>query len=255
MIGQNALKKCNFQQKMEGPTDSKKSTLTKKNREALAAISSFVSDLWDVFGNTKKADSLALYHRLIENIKFSDVDTAEKVVAGFQTFINEYSTSINNDKLDSIPNGTVISYGKTKKICLEVQKFIYKTRDDQETRDAIRSHLLKISCILEPNSDKLAELEKFAKKGLNIDTSTAEGKFINGIMEKAKNSMADVNTDNPMQAMATIFQSGVIQDMIQGFQQGVTSGEMKVERLLGTMQNAIGSVMPAGEEIQKEEKE
>jgi hypothetical protein len=231
---------------MEGPSDAKK-PLSKKNREAFAAISSFVSDLWDVFGNPKKADSLALYHRLIENIKFSDVDTIEKVIAGFQIFINDYNASINSNKLDSIPKGIVITYGKTQKICLEVQKFIYKTKDDPETRDAIRSHLLKISCILEPNSDKLAELEKFAKRGLNIDTSTAEGRFINGIMEKAKNSMTDVDTNNPMQAMASIFQSGVVQDMIQGFQQGVSSGEMKVERLLGTMQSAIGSVMPVSD--------
>ena len=63
-------------------------------------------------------------------------------------------------------------------------------------------------------------------------------------MEKAKNNMSTVNTQDPMQAMMSIFQSGIIQEMVVGLQEGVGSGQMNMQTLLGTMQSAIGSIMP-----------
>ena len=40
----------------------------RKQLEAFNAIVSFVNDLWEAFGNVKKASPLALYHRLITGI-------------------------------------------------------------------------------------------------------------------------------------------------------------------------------------------
>lgn len=218
---------------------------TKKNRDAFSAIVSFVNDLWDVFGNKKKVSPLALYHRLTENLVISDTSSVTKIVDGFKVFFRAHELCILKDELEKIPRDVVIYYGDSKKVYLEIQKFIYKTEDDSETRASLRKHLLNISTILDPTDSKIAELEKReASGGLNVDTSTKEGQFIHNIMEKAKTSMADISTDKPMEAMMTIFKSGVIQDMVQGLQQGVGSGEMSMQKLLGTMQSAIGAIMP-----------
>lgn len=230
---------------MEESTTAKK--LSKRDRDAFNAIFSFVSDIWDVFGtkNVKKVTPLVLYHRLVESTKLSDSDSIEKILNGFKTFFITHGSSILTGQLDNIPENTKILYGSSERICLEIQKFIYKTKNDSDTREAIRSHLLTISCILEPDQSKISELEKFSASDIHIDTSTKEGEFINKLMQKAKNSMKNVNTSNPMAAVAGMFQSGIVQDMTTGLQKGIASGEMKMDRLLGAMQTAIGSVLPS----------
>jgi hypothetical protein len=126
---------------------------------------------------------------------------------------------------------------------IDIQKYIYKTNNDSETREAIRRHLMTISAILEPDSKKLEELDKRIEE-LNMDLGSKEGEFITGIMHKAKNSMEDIDTENPGQAIMGLLSSGVIQEMVSGLQYGVSSGEMDMQKLLGSMQTAIGSIMP-----------
>lgn len=208
----------------------------KKNIDVFVAIVNFVNDLWEVFGKSTTVTPLALYHRLVGKISLSDKDGIQKAITGFSNFFKSYETN-----LDNIPKGVVISYGTSERIHLEIQKYLYQS--DQATKDSIKRHLLTISAILEPNKEKIAQLERKISN-LNIDTDTKEGQFINNIMEKAKNNMADVNTDDPMQAMTSIFRSGIIQDMVTGLQQGVGSGEMNIQALLGTMQSALGAIMP-----------
>lgn len=216
---------------------------------AFNAVVTFVNDLWEVFGSAKKVSPLALYRRLIEHIKFTDADSINKVLSGFRQFLVSYEDAILKDNLDIIPRGTVIKYGEGKTAYLEIQKYIYQTRNDTETREAIRQHLVTISAILEPDSKKLEELDK-RLSGLNIDVDSKEGEFITGIMHKAKDSMEEVDTENPGQAIMGLLSSGVIQDMVVGLQQGVGSGEMDMQKLLGSMQNAIGAIMPPPNEKQ-----
>lgn len=217
--------------------------MEEKFLRAFNAVITFVNDLWEVFGSAKKVSPLALYRRLIEHIKFTDADSINKVLSGFRQFLVPYEDAIINNNLGSIPRGTTIKYGEGKTAYLEIQKYIYQTRNDSETREAIRQHLVTISAILEPDRKKLEELDKRLSE-LNIDTDSREGEFITGIMHKAKNSMEQVDTENPGQAIMGLLSSGVIQDMVVGLQQGVNSGEMDMQKLLGSMQTAIGAIMP-----------
>lgn len=219
----------------------------KIHREAFNAIASFVKDLWDAFGDPKKATPLALYNRLVEHIKFTDKDSIEKSVAGFSVFLRQYGNDLMKNTLDNIPRDTRISYGVSGKVYLDIQNFIYQTRKDEETREIIRQHLLTIDTILNPNKAKIAELERSSQHrgtpgGLNLDTGTKEGQFLTKIMGKAQSAMQDINTDDPMQAMFGIVKSGVLQDMVGGIQEGVKSGEMSMQGLLGSMQSAISSI-------------
>ena len=86
------------------------------------AVITFVHDLWDVFGNPKKATPLALYRRLIEHIKFADAEAINKVLCGFRQFLVTYEDSIINNNLDSIPRGTLIQYGDSNTVYLDIQK-------------------------------------------------------------------------------------------------------------------------------------
>lgn len=211
--------------------------LTEKQVNAFAIIVDFIKDLWDVFGDNT-VTPLALYFRLTQHIKPGDVTAITKSVLGFHEFLQAF------DLDEDLSPEVKIRYGTSDKVYLEIGK--YFTAADDDMKSAIRRYFLTISAVLEPNKEKIEKMTQFEKKvaGLNINTDTAEGKFINGIMSKAKTTMENVHTDDPMKAMMSIFSSGVVQDMVVGLQQGVGSGQMNTQRLLSTMQSAISALMP-----------
>ena len=217
-----------------------------KYLKAFNAVVTFVNDLWDVFGDSKRVTPLALYRRLIEHIKFTDVQAINKSLSGFREFLVTYEDAILTD-IETVPRGAVIRYGTSDKVLLEIQKYIYKS--DHETREVIKKHLLTIYAIIEPDDKKIAELERGPPRPLSIeelpiDNDTREGQFITSIMHKAKGTMENVDANNPGAAIMGLLQSGVIQDMVVGLQAGVGSGEMDMQKLFGSMQAAMSAVAP-----------
>lgn len=219
--------------------------------EAFNAIVSFVNDLWDAFGNVKKASPLALYHRLIENIKFTDKESIKKVVDGFSSFLKQYELSVLKGEFDSVPQGTVIKYGANARICIEIQSFFHRSRNDKETLEVIKRHLLTIGMILDPREDKMAELESSQQASdamgamlPGLDMKTEEGQFISDILEDAKNSLQDVDTSNPMAAMMAIYKGGAFQKMMSGMQ----SGKMNPKSLAKMMKKTLNTLLPDDED-------
>lgn len=215
----------------------------KKYIDAFGAVVEFLNDLWSVYGQTKKVTPLALYHRLVQHIKFTDKEGIRKVVGGFSQFLSVYNDHILEDRLADIPRDTRILYDNSDRIYLDIQKFIYQA--DKPTKDAIRKHLLTISAILEPDAKKIEELSKKPSPlpGLTLPTDdTPEGKFISGIMTKAQTTMETVGeSENPMAAVMKLLQSGIVQDMMAGMNQGLGSGEMDMSRMFKTLQTTMGA--------------
>jgi len=220
--------------------------MDEKYVESFKAIVNFVDDIFEVYGNSKKASPLNLYRRLIGHIEESDGEALNKVLCPFQEFIGKYDNVIMENRLDVIPRETRIRYGTSDTVYIDIQKFIHLSRQDHDAREAIRQHLIAISAILEPNGKKLEELDKRMNE-LNVDTTTNEGKFITDILGRAKTNMdglEDINMENPTQAIMGLLSSGVIQDMLTGIQEGVKNGDMDMHKLLGSMHSAMGSLMP-----------
>lgn len=208
---------------------------------AFSAIVDFVNDLWSLNDSNQKSP-LALYHRLLQHIKFTDVDAIEKAVGGFRNFFAIHMNSIIKD-IDSIPRDTRIDYGTSKIAYIEIQKYIHLSRNDETVKNCIRKHLLTISAIITPDQKTISELEKKLET-LSIDSDTTEGKFVTNMMAKAKSTMEKMDTSNPAAAITGLFQSGILTDMISGLQQGVGTGQMDPRKLFGTMQTAMNSLLP-----------
>lgn len=224
----------------------------KKQREAFNAILSFVNDLWDAFGSSKKVTPLSLYHRLVTNIKVSDMGSINNVVNGFKTFMSLYELSLLKGDINSIPEDTKISYGNSGRICLEIQKYFYRSRNNEETLTIIRQHLLTIGMILDPRADKIVELENSQRERdeaaasilPGIDISTKEGQFINDVLNTAKSGMEGVDTNDPMQAMMGVYRSGAFQKMMGGMQDGT----MNPKTLGRMMKKTLNALIPDEDE-------
>lgn len=231
--------------------------LDERKIKAFTAIVNFVNDLSDVFGSSKKVTPLSLYNRLVvKHIKFTDINRIDEAIAGFNTFFVKYGDCLIKQEWDKIPRDTIISYGTSESICLEIQKYLHQA--GEEDKKVIRQHLLTIQAIIRPadNNALLQELEKIPMTGLplgapgdlkaalKIDENTNEGRFISGIMNKTKEAMEGMDTSNPTTALLGLAQSGIVQDLIGGLQNGVANGQMDMGKLLQTMTGALQAFMP-----------
>jgi hypothetical protein len=232
------------------PTEADAPKMEKKHRDTFGAIVNFVKDLWSMFGG-KNVTPLSLYSRLIDHIKFTDEGAIMKATDGFVDFFNAYGKDVFANTLQNIPTGVRIKYGDGKTAYISIQAYIHKSQP--EVREAIRQHLMTIAAFIQP--EKIvgpsggpgeASPGGNAAPALGVDTSTNEGRFIDGIMKKANSSMANVDASNPMMATMALFQSGIMGDMITGLQQGVGTGEMDIVKLMGMMQGAMGAMVNAG---------
>ena len=209
------------------------------------AIVEFVNDLWEVFGNPKKATPLALYRRLTQHIKFTDEEAILKAIRPFKRFVTANKDIILSGDLNKIARGITIPYG-TSKICIEIQKFIYQ--GDSDTNIIIHQHLLAISAIFCPDEKTIEELEKKLKDG-----PSPESDLINNVINKLGPIMSGVDTKNPMAAISQLASSGIMGDLIGNMTQGLSSGEMDISKLFGSLQSTFETMSKASiEEIDDE---
>jgi hypothetical protein len=220
-------------------------TETTSLKISFRAIKGFVNDLWYAFGTSGRPTPLSLYVRLLECVSEKESeDGLQKYISGFVVFFSNYGTTLTDtEKFVEIPRGTVIRYGSSKNVYLEIQKYIYKSNNEQ--KEIIRQHLLTVNATINPSEKSISALDPNAalleKMGLN--DGSQEGAFVSQIMKKAKKVMAEQNNDDPAAAITGLLTSGVITDLVKGVQSGVGGGQMDVGKLLGSLQGALSSII------------
>jgi hypothetical protein len=220
--------------------------------QVFKAIVSFVNDLWETFGS-KKVNPFALYHRLLEHVQPNDEGAMMKFISGFDKFLLSHEKEIFENQLDKIPKGEKIYFNNNKDIYIDIQKYIFQSDDDSKT--IICQHLSTISILRNPRKESMKKFEEllsssksekggFSLKDFNIDENTTEGKFVKNIVEKAQTTMDSINTDNPMAAMAGIYKSGILTDLMEGIQDGLDSKKLNARKLFKTMKGALNALVP-----------
>lgn len=201
-------------------------------------VVNFVEDLFPLF---RKNKALSLYKKLLQHIVEADESTKLKgvkyVVKGFIDFFNNNKDNVYNN-IERVKRGTIIKYNKSETIYIDIQFFIYKS--DDETKEAIRQHLLKIFSVVDSNSglilDKVATREDKTQIVLDsIDKTTSEGQFIDNIFSEVKSTMEKQNTDNPAVAIMGLFNSGIFTKM----KDQIDNGKMDGQKLMNVMQNSM----------------
>lgn len=208
------------------------------------AIIQFVDDLWDIYGDEKKVTPLALYRRLLKKSS-GDTATIDKAIAGFQEFFNTYDSKLIDNNINAIPQGVTIKYNNNAKVCIEIQKYIYKSKDP-EVQSAISLHLLTISDLIVPDDRKKKLLvdKPLPLNELGIDTSCPEGEFMGSIMEKVKNMDIKEGADlsNPMSLLMNPANMGMMKEMFAGIQQGVGSKKLNGKKMMKMMKGVLDNL-------------
>ena len=220
--------------------------ITCDNSLAFRAIKELISDLRELYSNPKSP--LALYNRLIQHIKDNEQGPGiNKCISGFVNFFDTHAKHLDSVELmmEKIPRGTTIPYGTSDKVFIEIQKFLHLA--DEESREAIRMHLLTIATIMEPDETALnnldtatatsRSLQKDLLTRMGLDADSKEGTFISDTMAEIQESMKDCKTDDPTAAIMGLMP--MIPGIMGKLRDGVTDGSIDMTKLISSMGGAF----------------
>lgn len=197
---------------------------------AFKSICNFVNDLAEVFDKTK---SIIFYKKIVNMTRIQNIDVMKKHIAVFEKFCRVNIDCI-KEKDDSKLIEEKIAY--SERVFIDMKRVLKNS--DKDTKTVIYQHLLTISAILIPESG--------AKEILKNSVSSAgsapvnPNNFMNDIINKVQNS--NINTNNPMEAISGLMQSGVFTDIMSSMQNGLNSGQLNLGQLLGSMQGMLGNL-------------
>ena len=230
--------------------------LSDSNLITFKAIINFVNDLNSLFGD--RQHSLKLYHHLITKTTFAHDKPILKHIEAFSNYCisnNEAILAKDKNRL----NTDNIQY--SERVYINIHKLFFPTQQktikavDAETEEAIWKHLIYLSARTNPNESALKKLKEVVESktnterkesgGININVG-GEGKekeFLTNIMNKVENCI-DPNSTNPLQAISSIMSSGLLTELVTDMGEGIESGTINLNSLMGTVQNMVSTMAP-----------
>lgn len=197
-------------------------------------ICEFIRDLNDVFGKNHKP--LALYAHLIEKTGIIHQDPIKKHIQIFHEFCSSNEEAILEKNVEKIVQSE-IRY--SAKVFIDVKEILEKADADEVS--VIWSHLLTIHAVIDPSSRaKLVLKEEMEKKRKSGESGTEE-QFLAGLIDKVGKHV-DPNAASPMDMMNQIMGSGVFQELVTNMNDGLSSGQLDMGKMIGGLQTMMGSL-------------
>jgi hypothetical protein len=201
------------------------------------AITSFISDLDSEFG--KKYKSIQLYSRLLEKTGIVHIGPINKHIDCFRNFfIKNHNAMLEQDeKLLEEPK---ISYSDRVYVDISV---LFKNTNAENSK-IIWQHLLTIWGLIDPTSEARRLLKQASQSG----NTTNEEHFLTNIIDKVENAVSNdkIDKNNPISAISSLMQSGVMSDLVTGMQKGLSEGSLDVGRLMMSVQTMMGKMSSGG---------
>jgi hypothetical protein len=193
------------------------------NPEFFDKVVLFVKDLKEVFSDER----VFLFHKLLTNIPDTKPEAREKLANVFSQWILANKEAIAANDADSISDEPIKF---TDKVCIPIKELMAST--DAETKQSIKKHLLFLLYLVEP-SDKLKE---------TLSADRAENEFINTFFNKIDDAFNGQQFNDPMTATVQMLNSGIFTDLVQSMNDGVNSGKINLNKLLGNVQGMLGAL-------------
>ena len=162
------------------------------------------------------------------NSGINDPATTQKALNGFSFFLFMYR-KMDRATLLEMPIGKEISYGDSKTICLEIQKYVHLNRDDTAFLDEIAAGIESIRPFCSelptfPGVEPGSELDTFIKDIFPYIADEIKGMGIS----------RELNADN-LQKLST---SGAAQKLVEKLKELVSNGIINIERLYNQIEKA-----------------
>jgi len=200
------------------------------------SITTFITDLHEEFG--EKYKSINLYHRLLEKTGLVHISPIMKHIECFKNFFVVNKDAMETRDLTKFVE-TKIVY--SERVYVDIVNIL--KHSDVECSIIIWQHLLTIWGLIEPTSLAKQNLKEIMK---NDDSKEAD--FLNNIIDKVEKSVdpSKINTNNPMEMVSGLMQSGVFNELITGMQGGLADGSLDIGKLMGSVKGMMTKMSPDG---------
>ena len=192
------------------------------------AITSFVSDLNEIYGNQHKP--LLLYSHLIEKTGIIHEEPIKKHINVFRSFITDNENAILNKNIELL-NSSIIRY--SEKVYIDMKE-IFNLTSDKNNMECIWQHLLTLSALLNPTGQAKEILKKEQNSGTEED-------FLTGLIDKVGKHI-DPTSTNPMDSMTNLMSSGIFTELMGDMDNGISNGTLDMQKMVGSLQKMIGSL-------------
>lgn len=201
------------------------SGLSDLEQSTFKTIATFVKDLGEIFASSYH--ELALYDRLLQKTTLTHEVGVRKNINAFKTFcVNNRKPIISRNHKEVTGN---IVY--SDKVFINIKEILLNA--DADTRKVIWLHIIKICAFVDP-STKAREILK--------ENVSNESNFIDEIMTKVEQNV-DLNTaTNPLEAVTSIMNSGVFNDLMTGMNNKLQDGSIDLGKLMGTVETLCSSI-------------
>lgn len=196
------------------------------------AITNFVKELGDMY--EKKHKPLKLYNRLISQTRIGHEQCIKKHIEAFKKFCVANREALRKTDV-SLLEETNIKYSNKVYIDMSI---IFSFADD-ESRPIIWQHLLYISA----STDPAGKAKEILLRNLEEEKKAEEGEtnFLADIITKVENSVGNDST-NPMDAIGSIMNSGILTDLLGGLQNGTQNGNLDLSKLMGVVSGMVNQM-------------
>lgn len=201
---------------------------------AFKYICNFVKDLNDSFGTRQK--SLFLYAHLIERTGIMHEEPIKKHIGIFYNFIKKNEEGIIEKNIEKF---TEFNINYSEKVWINLKEIF--DWSDTEEKEAIFKHCLALSAVLNPSSCAKNVLKKEIENKKKVGEQGNEEQFLRKLIDKVTDEV-DQETDNPMQVMSKMMNSGVFKDIVEDMNTSLSSGELDMSKMVNTMQMIMGSL-------------
>ncbi len=192
----------------------------------------FVNELNKVFSD--KYPNIRLYYKLMKKTPVSNTKAIEKHVQLITEYLSTNTEAIKNKSIKQLQSKNIVF---TDKIFLNLTECL--TNSDKETRQIIFTHLQLLLYIYNPNDELKQILQKTSS---SPSTKPDESKFIDDFIGKIESQFNEKEFKDPLSAAMNMMQSGLFSEIIQNMNDGVKSGTLNPQKLLGSVQGMLGDL-------------
>lgn len=201
----------------------------------------FVRELSNFF---KEDLSIKLYNHLLQKTTLDNKGPVEKHLTLFENFCRKNRSHIEKKQTD-FPLA-VIQYSERVKLDFShVFCQISKEENQEETLSVLFDHLWVISSVFDPESKTgvlLREKQKSSDPPPELENLFRNNPFLSDMMDKVEKTVKPGTS--PMEAMTSMMQSGMLQELVQGMQTNINNGSLNVQELMGTVQKLTSGLPP-----------
>lgn len=197
-------------------------------------ICNFINDIADEYG--QKYKPIKLYRRLINKTKISN----EKIIKRHIDLFHEFCVKNRDALFAQDVNKFVLSNLVYSDNVVVDMKHIFSLSSKQDAA-LIWQHLLTISARLDPagNAKEILRKNSESKK----DESDGSD-FLSSLITKVEQTVQP--NASPMEAISSVIQSGLFNELFTGMQERMASGNFDMSKLLGTVNNMVNNL---GEQV------